>query len=71
VDLGKLDGLLEDTVGLFESDSLLPVIKCAGDEDIVRSVFPEAWWLANVEPRTAEWNASYHEKVYLPMSAEE
>jgi hypothetical protein len=67
MDLGKLDRLLEDAVDLLERDGLLPVIECAGDEDVVRSVFPEAWWLANVEPRAVEWNATYHEKVYFPI----
>jgi hypothetical protein len=49
VDLGQLDRLLEDAVDLLEGDGLLPVVKGACDEDVVRSVLPRGL-LAGAEP---------------------
>jgi hypothetical protein len=40
VGLGQLDRLLEDAVVVLEADRLLPVVKGAGDENLVRRVFP-------------------------------
>jgi hypothetical protein len=67
VGLGQLDRLLEDAIVLLQPHRLLPVIECAGDEDLIRSVFPKRL-LADVEPKKGDH--TYHEKVYLPMSAE-
>jgi hypothetical protein len=43
--LGELDRLLEDAVLLFKLDRLLPVVKGAGDMDVLGVVFPggRAW----------------------------
>jgi hypothetical protein len=49
VDLGQLDRLLENAVDLLQGDGLLPVVKGARDEDVVRSVLPRGL-LAGAEP---------------------
>jgi hypothetical protein len=53
VGLGQLDRLLEDAIVVLEADRLLPVVKGAGDENLIRSVFPNGV-LVHVEPTTQQ-----------------
>jgi hypothetical protein len=53
VGLGQLDRLLEDAIVVLEADRLLPVVKGAGDENLIRSVFPNVL-LVHVEPTTQQ-----------------